>query len=159
MTIEQQPIDITNLPKVARLTDEVHATRRPRVLRRANEDVAMLIPLAGAVLTPMPASSALNAVLAGVPADDPVARTAGILHTDQPFLGYDEEKEAAALIPRGKLRTRASGAQRVVTMATDPLYTSDAYQHFVAALGCTRVMATVCQTALSASGTASRHLS
>ncbi len=97
MTIEQQPINITNVPELARLVDEVRATHRPRMLRRADKDVAILVPLADEVLTPMPPNPALDAVLAGVPKDDPVARTAGILHTDQPFLGYDEEEKAAAL--------------------------------------------------------------
>jgi hypothetical protein len=93
---EQQPLDITGLPELSRLADEVQASQRPRVWRRANQDVAMLIPLANAAPTPMPFNPALAAVLAGVPADDPVARTAGILHTNQPFPGYQEEKEAAA---------------------------------------------------------------
>jgi hypothetical protein len=40
---------------------------------------------------------ALLAVLTKLPRDSVIARTAGILHTDQPFPGYDEEGEAAAI--------------------------------------------------------------
>ena len=94
---EQHPLDITAIPELSRLADEVRATRRPRIWRRANEDVAMLVPLTTATVTPVPDSPALSAVLAGLPRDSAVARTAGVLHTDQPFAGYDEENEAAAL--------------------------------------------------------------
>lgn len=94
---ELQPLDITGSPELSRLADEVQATRRPRILRRGDQDVAMLVPLGAAVRTPMPYSPALEAVLAGLPDDDPIVRTAGALHTDQPFLGYDEEEAAVAL--------------------------------------------------------------
>ena len=94
---EQEPLDITDLPELSRLADEVQATRRPRVWRRANKDVAMLVPLTNAVPTPMPHNPALDAVLAGLSKDSAIARTAGILHTDQPFPGYAEEKEQAAI--------------------------------------------------------------
>lgn len=97
MATEQQPLDITHLPELARLADEVQATQRPRVWRRADRDVAMLVPLMEAVPTPMPHNPALEAVLNGLPPDDPIARTAGILHTEQPFPGYDEEEEQAAI--------------------------------------------------------------
>lgn len=45
MAAESQPIDIAHLPELARLADEVRATRRPRVLRRDNEDIAVLTPV------------------------------------------------------------------------------------------------------------------
>lgn len=44
MTIEGQPLDISALPDLARLVDEVRATGTPRLLRRGNEDVAVLMP-------------------------------------------------------------------------------------------------------------------
>ena len=44
MTNEVTPIDITSMPDVARLAEEVRTTRRPRLLRRNNEDVALLVP-------------------------------------------------------------------------------------------------------------------
>ncbi|HXT34960.1 MAG TPA: hypothetical protein VN837_05230 [Chloroflexota bacterium] len=39
-----QPIDITNMPELARLTDEVRATNRPVALQRNHETVAVLMP-------------------------------------------------------------------------------------------------------------------
>ena len=56
----------------------------------------MLVPLTDAAPTSIAANPALAAVLATLPRDSVVARTAGILHTDQPFPGYAEEREAAA---------------------------------------------------------------
>ncbi len=100
MTIEQQPIDITDLPELGRLADEVRASRRPRLLRRGAEEIAMLVPVVpfvAGVITPMPPNPELDALLAGLPKDDPVVRTAGALHTDQPFLDHEEEEAALAL--------------------------------------------------------------
>lgn len=57
----------------------------------------MLVSLTHAVPTPMPENPALTLLLAKLPKDSVVARTAGALHTDQPFPGYDEESEAAAV--------------------------------------------------------------
>ena len=95
MAIEQQPLDITDMPELGQLVDAVRASRLPRVLRRANEDVALIVPLTEAVITPVPYNPALEAVLAGLPDDDPIKRTAGALHTDQPFVGYDQETALA----------------------------------------------------------------
>jgi hypothetical protein len=50
MTTELIPFDIRSNPELARLADEVRATGKPRVLRRGDEDVAVLIPAA----TPKP---------------------------------------------------------------------------------------------------------
>lgn len=96
MAAEQQPLDITAMPDLVRLVDEVRTARRPRVLRRANEDVALLVPLANAVITPVPYNPALAAVLARLPKNSVTARTAGMLHTDQPFPGYEEEEERSS---------------------------------------------------------------
>jgi len=96
MITESQPLDITNEPQLSRLAEEVRKAKRPQVWRRGNEDVAMLVPLSHAVPTPMPENPALTALLAKLPKNSVVARTAGALHTDQPFPGYDEEREAAA---------------------------------------------------------------
>ena len=38
------PIDITNMPDLARIVEEVEATKKPRELRRDNKIVAMLTP-------------------------------------------------------------------------------------------------------------------
>lgn len=48
MAQELAPIDITNTPDLVRLVEEVQTTRRPRRLRRGDEDVALLMPLAPA---------------------------------------------------------------------------------------------------------------
>jgi hypothetical protein len=95
MTAERQPLDITDDPQLSRLADDVQASRQPQLWRRHGEDVAMLIPIAHAVPTPMPPNPALDAVLARLPNNSVIARTAGIPHTDQPFPGYREEKELA----------------------------------------------------------------
>lgn len=39
-----QPIDISNQPDLVRLAEEVRSTRRPRLLRRKGEDLAVLAP-------------------------------------------------------------------------------------------------------------------
>ena len=44
MAHEMIPIDITNAPELRRLAEDVAAPRTPRVLRRDNEDVAVVVP-------------------------------------------------------------------------------------------------------------------
>ncbi len=39
------PIDISNLPDVLRLAEEVQSTETPRILKRDHEAVAMLMPV------------------------------------------------------------------------------------------------------------------
>jgi hypothetical protein len=48
MAKELAPIDITNIPDLLRVAEDVHATKRPRVLRRNDEDIAVVMPIAGA---------------------------------------------------------------------------------------------------------------
>lgn len=66
----------------------------------------------------MPYNPKLAAVLAGLPKDSVIARTAGALHTDQRFPGYDEEKEGQlspfrrTLSPAGRTDARASAIGR-----------------------------------------------
>ena len=43
------PIDISNLPDLLRIAEEVRTTKKPRALKRDNETVAMLIPVATAI--------------------------------------------------------------------------------------------------------------
>lgn len=45
MTSELKPLDISAIPELARLVEEVRATNTPRVLRRDSEDVAILAPI------------------------------------------------------------------------------------------------------------------
>ncbi len=39
-------VDISNAPDLLRLAEEVHRTGQPRLLRRDNEDLAVLTPIA-----------------------------------------------------------------------------------------------------------------
>ncbi len=39
------PIDITNMPDLVRIAEEVEATNKPRVLKRDNTPIAMLTPV------------------------------------------------------------------------------------------------------------------
>ena len=45
MAHETMPIDISAIPELVQLVDEVQRTGQPRVLRRADEDVALLTPM------------------------------------------------------------------------------------------------------------------
>jgi len=44
MTRQLEPLDISDLPDVVRLVEEVREAHAPRVLRWKNEDVAVLMP-------------------------------------------------------------------------------------------------------------------
>jgi hypothetical protein len=44
MASELTPIDITQVPDVARLIEEVEATGKPRRIRRGDRDVAIVMP-------------------------------------------------------------------------------------------------------------------
>ena len=44
MAKELKTIDITNIPELVRLAEEVRTSNEPRVLRCANEDVAVVMP-------------------------------------------------------------------------------------------------------------------
>jgi hypothetical protein len=46
MASEQQPIDISSMPDLLRLAEEVRATKQARMLQRDHEDLAMLVPVA-----------------------------------------------------------------------------------------------------------------
>ena len=39
------PLDITNMPDLVRIAEEVEATRKPRVLKRDNTPLAILTPV------------------------------------------------------------------------------------------------------------------
>ncbi len=45
MARELTPIDISDTPDLLRLAEEVAESGKPRVLRRADEDVAVLLPV------------------------------------------------------------------------------------------------------------------
>ena len=45
MTSEPLPIDLADIPALASVVEEVRRTRRPRLIRRNGEDVALLTPV------------------------------------------------------------------------------------------------------------------
>ncbi|MPZ13626.1 MAG: hypothetical protein GEU73_04250 [Chloroflexi bacterium] len=45
MAKELAPIDISHFPDLVRLAEEVRTTKIPRVLRRNDEDIAVMVPL------------------------------------------------------------------------------------------------------------------
>jgi hypothetical protein len=45
MASELAPIDIRQIPELARLVDEVRASRKPRRIMRDDEEVALLVPV------------------------------------------------------------------------------------------------------------------
>jgi hypothetical protein len=45
MASESIPIDISDEPALLRLAEELHRTNEPRALRRAGEDLAVLMPI------------------------------------------------------------------------------------------------------------------
>jgi hypothetical protein len=45
MAREPTPVDITDAPDLLRLAEEVRRSGRPRLLRRADEDIAVLSPV------------------------------------------------------------------------------------------------------------------
>jgi hypothetical protein len=45
MAEHAKPIDISNIPELLQLAEEVHRSHEPRVLRRNTEDLAMVVPL------------------------------------------------------------------------------------------------------------------
>jgi hypothetical protein len=91
MASEPSPIDISAIPELARLADEVARTRRPRLLRRGNEAIAVLAPTPVRPPRPRPASSARDS--RGI-----AERTAGALrrYARQPPATRAEEKDAFA---------------------------------------------------------------
>ena len=46
--IHPTPIDITNMPELVKIAEEVDATKTPRELRRENKPVALITPVTGA---------------------------------------------------------------------------------------------------------------
>jgi hypothetical protein len=45
MATEYPPLDISNTAELLTLAEEVQRTQRPRVLRRADEDIAVIAPI------------------------------------------------------------------------------------------------------------------
>jgi hypothetical protein len=47
MTKELRPIDVSGIPELLRIAEEVGSTREPRLLRRNRRDLALVVPLPG----------------------------------------------------------------------------------------------------------------
>jgi len=63
------PIDISNLPDLLRIAEEVQATKTPRILKRDTETVAMLMPVGTAFKPekkPQPTKADYDASLAAL---------------------------------------------------------------------------------------------
>lgn len=45
MASEYAPVDVSNTPELLKLAEDVRKTNRPRVLRRADEDIAVITPV------------------------------------------------------------------------------------------------------------------
>lgn len=77
MAKDLKPIDITHTPEVLRLAEEVAKSGIPRILRKDNEDVAVISPAS---------STPKRSQRRGRPTykDDPVWRIVGIADADAP---------------------------------------------------------------------------
>lgn len=94
MAKEPKPIDISNVPEVLRIVEEVRMGSEPRVLRRDGEDVAILTPIR---LRKRPPSKA-----APVTTDDALFRLIGIGESSVPggVSGKKHKALAKAYRPR-----------------------------------------------------------
>jgi hypothetical protein len=72
MAKELTSIDISNVPDLLRVAEDVRATNTPRVLRRNNEDIALVVPIAARVyrkrVAPDSLAKALESGYQSVPA-------------------------------------------------------------------------------------------
>ena len=100
MAAELPPIDITHSPELSRVADEVRATRRPRVLTRGDEAIAVVRPVVPAVrrrarrqATPSSHPNAWLAGLIGIAASDGVADVSANIHAHIAEAAYSEGGE------------------------------------------------------------------
>jgi hypothetical protein len=84
---EPQRIDISSIPELLKLVQEVRQTNEPSILREESEDVAMLIPL-----KPVTKRS-----IRGKPttADDPLWKLVGIGHSGKGDVSENKHKYLA----------------------------------------------------------------
>lgn len=89
MASEYAPIDLSkgNTPDLAELAEEVHRTNRPRVLRRADEDIAVLIPA--------PKKKTSRTSGKPVTEDDPLFQAIGIGHSGTGDISSNKHKYLA----------------------------------------------------------------
>lgn len=71
-----QSINVSSVPELLRIAEEVRASGRPRLLRRDDEDLAMVVPARPARRSPSRARA--------VTEDDALFRLIGIGETDVP---------------------------------------------------------------------------
>ena len=88
----EYPIDITNLPELVRLAEDVRDTRKPRILRREHEILAVLAPMP-LPARPRPRTRSTRAKREALAA---VERTAGLFQAaaKQPPASIAEETAA-----------------------------------------------------------------
>ncbi|MBI3942277.1 MAG: hypothetical protein HY326_04625 [Chloroflexi bacterium] len=80
MTEELNPVDISNMPELLRLAEEVRDTGEPRVLRRDSEDLAIMTPVKPTPTKPRKSRSRRNVFTP----DDPLWNIVGIGHSEGP---------------------------------------------------------------------------
>jgi hypothetical protein len=87
MASEWTPIDITNMPELAQVAEEVQRTRHARLLRRGEEPIALLVPAGRGRPRPTPALLVDTSSLPPVPPRtvDELAGTAGRLAEPLPW--------------------------------------------------------------------------
>jgi hypothetical protein len=87
MAKEPKRIDISRMPELLHLAQEVRSTNEPRILQQESEDVAMLTPL-----TPVAKGS-----VRGQPtsADDPLWKLIGIGHSGKGDISENKHKYLA----------------------------------------------------------------
>lgn len=83
MPKEIQPINVRNVPELLRIAEEVRASGHPRLLRRDDEDLAIVVPARPVRRFPSRAKA--------VTEDDALFRLIGIGETDVPG-GISERK-------------------------------------------------------------------
>jgi hypothetical protein len=109
VTAELESIDISKVPELLRLAEEVRTTGEPRVLRRDREDIAVLMPIVQA--SPRRAGAAKAEASRPAPAAHEVARSrAGILAA----AGSWKDIDAKALKEYVRERRQASSRRPVV---------------------------------------------
>jgi hypothetical protein len=102
MVNRPRPIDVSDSPEVLRLAEEVEATNEPRLLRRGDRALALIVPLPEESTPPRPneESSADGSAAGGweqMDTEEPLAivqRTAGMLRADLGPFTIEEETEA-----------------------------------------------------------------
>lgn len=80
------PLDISHMPDLIRLTEEVAATKQPRELKRENTIVAVLMPTTRKRNTSIQEALALAGAWKDIPSDEIEERLHRIRHASQPTL-------------------------------------------------------------------------